>query len=182
MENARTGTLWRLGRYIVAILIAVIVGQIVQIAAALIIDAIVGHEVTGGRWPPNVENVIVACIQGAAVGIIAGAIARKRGILISAIAIFLPLEIFALLELIKNRDMSDYIASVYDTKPALWIWIALVPAMICGHSSARLTQNKQLLSASACRFMAGFRIFVFWVFISTRPMSHIKFPVWSPRS
>jgi hypothetical protein len=136
-------------RYLVAIIVAIVVGQITQILAAIFIDIIVGHEVTGVRWSLNIENVILVCIQGAAVGIIAGAVAGRRGILISAIAIFLPLQIFILLEVIKNRDMSDYIASVYDTKPALWMWIALIPAMICGHFAVKLVQNKQLLSMSA---------------------------------
>jgi hypothetical protein len=139
----------QLARYVVAIIVAIVIGQIVTILAATFIDLIMGHEVTGGRWPLNIENVIVACIQGAAVGVIAGAIARKRGKLISAIAIFLPLQIFILLEIIKNQDMSDYIASMYDTELSLWVWIALLPAMICGHFSVKLVQNKQLLSTAA---------------------------------
>jgi hypothetical protein len=102
--------------------------------------------------PLNVENVIVVCTQGAGVGIIAGAIGRRRGALVSAIAIFLPLQIFIALEIIRNRDMSDYIASIYDTKPALWMWIALLPAMICGHFSVKMAQSKTLLSTLASTY------------------------------
>jgi hypothetical protein len=139
----------QLVRYLVAIIVAMVVGQITQILTAIFIDIIVGHEVTGGRWSLNIANVILVCIQGCAVGLIAGAIARKRGPLISAISIFLPLLIFLLIAGIKNQDMSDYSASTYDTKPALWIWIALVPAMICGHLSAKIVRNEKLLINSA---------------------------------
>lgn len=75
-------------RYIVAILIAVLVGQIVQDFVAVFIDIMVGHEATGGRWTLDVADVILIIIQVAAVGCVAGAIAKKRAILISAIAVF----------------------------------------------------------------------------------------------
>lgn len=116
-------------RYVIAVLAAVIIGQVVQVAAAIFTDLMAGAEVTGGRWSLNVANVAVICVQGAAVGGVAGAIARKRAILISAIAIFLPLIAFVLVELIENRDFSNYIATEYDTNPALWTWVALIPAM-----------------------------------------------------
>jgi len=128
-------------RYVIAILAAVIIGQVVQVAAAIFSDLMAGAEVTGGRWSLNVANVAVICVQGAAVGCVAGAIARKRGILISAVAVLLPLIIFVLIELIENRDFSNYIATEYDTNPALWTWIALIPAMICGHFSARFSYS-----------------------------------------
>jgi hypothetical protein len=145
METARPTR--QFVRYIVAILIANLAGLIVQVVAAAFIDIVVGYEVTGDRWSLNVPNVIVMCIVGATVGCFAGAIARKRGMLISAIAVFLPLEDFVLLALIKNRDMSDYIETIFDTKRALWACVALIPAMICGHFSSKVARQQQLLSS-----------------------------------
>jgi hypothetical protein len=137
METARLAR--QFVRYIAAILIAIVAGQIVQVVGAAFIDIVLGYEVTGGGWSVNLANVIVICVEGAAVGCVAGAIAQKRGMLISAIAIFVPLETletFVLVELIKNRDISDQITlpTIYEFEPTLWTWIALIPAMISAHS------------------------------------------------
>jgi uncharacterized membrane protein (GlpM family) len=144
METARPTR--QFVRYIVAILIANLAGLLVQVAAAAFVDLVLGYEFTGG-WSLNAPNVIVMCIVGATVGCIAGAIARKRGMLISAIAVFFPLEDLVLLALIKNRDMSDYIETIFDTKRALWACVALIPAMICGHFSSKVARQRQLLSS-----------------------------------
>jgi hypothetical protein len=69
------------------------VGEVVQVAAAGFIDLLVGHEVTGGQWSLNIPNVIVKIIVGAAIGSAAGAIAKKRGMLLAAIAALLPLKL-----------------------------------------------------------------------------------------
>jgi hypothetical protein len=122
------------------------------------IDIIVGREVTGGRWSLNVANIILSIIQGAAVGSVAGAIAKKRGVLISAIAVFLPNFAFSLLEVIKNRDMSDYVAITYDTKPALWAWIALIPAMVCGHVFSKAARQHELLSSATIVYVLFFNV------------------------
>jgi hypothetical protein len=143
MNINAAGIVRKFVRYIVAIGIAIIVGQIAQVSAAVFIDVIRGHEVTPGRWTFYAANAIVILIQGAAVGSAAGAIAKKHGMLISGIAILLPLVIFGLLELIGNQTFYDYIATIYDTNPALWGWIALIPAMGCGHLFSKLAQQRQ---------------------------------------
>jgi len=136
-------------RYIVAILVAFLVGQIVQAVVAIFIDIMVGSEVTAGRWPLNAANIILICIQGATVGFVAGAIAKKRGMLISAIAVFFPILALSLLEVIENRDMSEYIATIYDTKPALWAWVALIPATISGHFFSKAARQHEILPAAS---------------------------------
>jgi hypothetical protein len=73
------------------------------------------------------------------------------------VAVFVPLELFTAMEIIKNRDMSEYIAAIYDTKLALWVWIALIPAMIAGHFAARVAEG----SRSRVIQVVG-AIFLFW--------------------
>jgi hypothetical protein len=132
-------------RYVTAVLAASIIGEAIAIPAAVAIDIIAGSEVTGGRWPLNLANVVLVCFKGAIIGCVAGTIAKKRGALVSAIAVFIPLEIFIAFEIIRNRDMSEYLATIYDTKPALWVWIALIPAMISGHYAAKAAQQSRWL-------------------------------------
>jgi hypothetical protein len=63
---------WAIGRFIVAIIVAPIAGEIAGFPAALFIDIVVGADVTGGRWPLNVGNIVVACVKGLVVGCVAG--------------------------------------------------------------------------------------------------------------
>jgi hypothetical protein len=66
-------------------------------------------------------------------GYAAGWIATKRGKLIGALAAFFFLLFYIVLSIVVNRDYTAYMEANYDTKPALWIWIALVPAIIGEH-------------------------------------------------
>jgi len=118
METARPTR--QFVRYIVAILIAILAGLMVQVLAAAFIDGVLGYEV-GGRWSLNVQNAIVIFLHGAAVGCVAGAIAKKRGVLISAIA--------------------AVIWDIFDPPPELWAWIEVIPAMICGHFSTKIARQ-----------------------------------------
>jgi len=132
MEEKSRGRVVRQAiRYLIAIAAAILVGEVAQVAAAGFIDLLVGNEVTGGQWSLNIPNAIVMIIVGAAIGSVAGAIAKKRGMLIAAIAALLPFE--TLIALILDRDLS----ALYASKAALWAWIALVPAMICGRLFAK---------------------------------------------
>jgi hypothetical protein len=147
MSNNSASVLRQFVRYTAAIVTAIIVGQIAQVSAAVLIDVIRGHEITAGRWTFYAANAIVIFIQGATVGCVAGGIAKEHGMLISGIAVFLPLMIFVLMELMGNHAMFDYIATIYDTNPALWGWIGLIPAMICGHIVSKLVP----LAKASCR-------------------------------
>jgi hypothetical protein len=133
--------------YVAAVLIAPIVGELVAVPVAVFMDFIAGAEVTGGRWSLNIANVLLACIRGSIIGCVAGTIAKKRPKLISALATFALLELFIAMEIITNRDMSEYLATRYDTKPALWAWIALFPAMISGHFAAKVAQQSRWVLA-----------------------------------
>jgi hypothetical protein len=124
-------------RFMTALVVASIAGEIVAVPAAFFVDIVVGGNVTGGRWPLNVENVVVVCFKGLAIGCIAGSIVKKRGMLVGALAAFVPLWFFITVSLIMNRDPTAMIAAQYDTKPAVWSWIALAPAMISGHFAAK---------------------------------------------
>jgi hypothetical protein len=53
------GSVSRFSRFIVAITVAPIVGEIAAIPAAFFIDIVAGDDVTGGRWPLNIANVLL---------------------------------------------------------------------------------------------------------------------------
>ena len=132
---------WAIFRFVAAIIVAPIVGELAAIPAAFFIDMVVGAEVTGGRWPLNVPNVVLVCFKGLVVGCVAGLIAKKRGMLVAALANFLPLQVFIVGTLIINRDPTEYLKTIYDTHPSLWTWIGLVPAMVSGHFAAKTAQQ-----------------------------------------
>jgi hypothetical protein len=112
-------------------------------SAALFIDIVAGAEVTGGRWPLNLANIVLVCFKGSVIGCVAGTIAKRRGMLVAGVATFLPLEVFVAMEIIRNRDMSEYIAITYETEPALWVWVALPPAMIGGYLAAKGAKDRR---------------------------------------
>jgi len=132
---------WAIFRFVAAIIVAAIVGELGAIPAALFIDIVAGADVTGGRWPLNIPNVVLVCFKGLVVGCVAGLIAKKRGMLVAALANFLPLQVFIVGTLIINRDPTEYLKTIYDTHPSLWTWIGLVPAMVSGHFAAKTAQQ-----------------------------------------
>ena len=119
-----------------AVVVGFVVGQIVQSPLAILLDLIWQNEVTGGRWPLNLPNVVLICWVGLIGGFSTGWIAGQRGKLLGAFTIFLPLCVLITVMLIKNVDPTEYVERIYDTKPALWIWIALVPGVVGGHFGA----------------------------------------------
>lgn len=120
-------------RYPLAVVGGSILGEIFSIPVAVILDAIFGHDATGGRWPFTTPNVILVCVKGLMTGYAAGWISTKRGKLVGALAAFFILFFFVVLSIAVNRDYSAYTDANYDTKPALWNWVALAPAIIGGH-------------------------------------------------
>jgi hypothetical protein len=107
------------------------------------IDASYGAQVTGGRWPFTWPNVLYAIIQGLLIGFIAGFISQKRGKLIGALAQVTLLELFVTVSLILNRDLIGAMQTEYETKPALWVWIGLVPAIIGGAWGERTANDPE---------------------------------------
>jgi len=137
-----------MGRAILAVIAGALVGQLAQVPLALLLDLIYRGDVTAGRWPLNSANVILVSLVGLLTGLSAGWIAGKRGKLVAAVAQFLPLFAFVTFEMVRNVDLTTYVAQQYETKPALWTWIGLIPAIIGGHYGA--SKGRQMLS-----FLAG---------------------------
>ena len=120
-----------------AAIAGLLVGEVTQIVLALVVDLIWQHDVTGGRWPLTFPNVLLTCLTGLITGFTAGWVAGKHGKLLAAVATFLPLVLFTIFILIKNEDPTAYFQRAYDTRPALWVWIALIPSIIGGHFGSR---------------------------------------------
>lgn len=132
MESTRVS----IGRAAASIFVGLIAGQAIQILLAFGLDAAYGNSVTAGRWTFNSANVILTCVVALVTGFTIGRMAKARGKLLAAIANFLPLFFFLTLSVVINRDSSEHIAKNYDTQPALWVWIGLLPAIIGGHFGA----------------------------------------------
>jgi hypothetical protein len=118
-------------RYALAVILGWIVSDVVGILLALVIDILLG-DVTGGRWALNAPNVFLVLCEGLVMGYTAGAIAGRRGKLVGAITAFFPLILLTAISIAMNRDILGHIAEDVDTEPALWVWIALLPAIIGG--------------------------------------------------
>ena len=113
-----------------------IIGQIAQVPLALLLDLIWQNDVTGGRWPFTIPNVLLTCMVGLLAGFSTGWIAGRNGKLLGVIVIFLPLWVFLTVTIMKNLDPTEHFERIYDTKPALWVWIALLPGCVGGHFGA----------------------------------------------
>ncbi len=113
-----------------------VIGQIAQVPLAFLLDVVWQNDVTGGRWPFSLPNVLLACVVGLLAGFSTGWIAGRRGKLLSAIGIFLPFWLLLTVTVMKNVDPTEYFEQMYDTRPALWVWIALVPGIVGGHFGA----------------------------------------------
>ena len=137
-----------------AVLGGVVVGQIAQVPLALLLDVVWQRDVTGGRWPFNLPNILLACIVGILAGFVTGWIAGRRGKLLGAIAIFLPLWLLLTVTVIRNVDLTEYFEKMYDTRPALWAWIALAPGVVGGHFGA--LDGKGYFNKTALYGSAGF--------------------------
>src|SRR5437899_1665063 len=65
------------------------------------------------------------------VGFFAGFFAKRRGKLVGALAQFVPVIFILAASLMLNRDILGA-QDNYQTRPALWTWIGLIPAIIGG--------------------------------------------------
>jgi hypothetical protein len=95
------------------------------------------------------------------VGCTAGWIAKTKGMLVAALANYLPLFLIVAVSIAVNRGLFAYSDTHFDTKPASWFWISLVPAMIAGHFAVRIV-NKEgsaaVVQVPAVIFLFGFGI------------------------
>lgn len=136
--------LLRILRFVLAVVGGCLLGNAIAIVAGMGIDASYGAQVTGGRWPFTWPNVLYAIIQGLFIGFFAGFIARKRGKLVAALAQVLLLAFFVALSLVLNRDLIRGIGAEYETAPALWMWIGLIPAIGGGAFGERVANNPEI--------------------------------------
>ena len=132
----------------------VVIGYIGPVPFAFLLDLIWQHDVTGGRWPFTLPNVLLACIGGLLAGFTTGWIAGRLGKLLGAIAVFFPLLLFLTVIVIKNIDSTEYFEQMYDTRPALWVWIAIVPGIVGGHFGA--LDGKRYFNQAALFCCIGF--------------------------
>ena len=137
-----------------AVVGGVVVGQIAQVPLAFLLDLIWQNDVTGGRWPFTFPNVLLACLVGLLAGFSTGWIAGRRGKLLGVIAIFLPLWLLLTVTVMKNVDPTGYFEQIYDTRPALWVWVALAPGVVGGHFGA--LDGKRYFNRTALFCGAGF--------------------------
>ena len=152
-RSAMPFSFWLL-RAPLAVVGGVAIGQVAQVPLALLLDLIWQNDVTGGRWPFTLPNVLLACLVGLVAGFSTGWIAGRRGKLLGAIAIFLPLWLMLTMAIVRNVDPTKYFEQIYDTKPALWVWLALIPGVIGGHFGA--LDGKRYFNRAALFCGAGF--------------------------
>ncbi len=147
-------------RFLLAVVGGCLLGNVVGIVAGMGIDASYGAQVTGGRWPLTWPNVLYAIMQGVFVGFVAGFIAQKRGKLVGALAQVFLLVFFVGLSLALNRDLFGAMQAKTDTKPALWVWIGLIPAIFGGAWGERTAND-----AESMELIKGVRWHWLWVWM-----------------
>jgi hypothetical protein len=127
----RTGVV----RDVVAVIAGVIISQILTIIVAIAVDMAAGGEVSGGRWPLNLPNFIILASSGGVSGYFVGLFAQRREKILAGISCFFPLVLILAIAIYLNRDVFANMDSL-DTKPSLWVWLAL-PFWIVGGEIAR---------------------------------------------
>lgn len=115
-----------------------ILGQIFSFPLAFVIDLIAREEVTGGRWPVTFPNIVWVCLTAVIAGFFAGWITGKRGKFVGALTQFAPLFVLTAFFILANIDPNEYFAKEYDSNPATWAWIGLLPAILGGHFGAKM--------------------------------------------
>lgn len=156
-------------RYTIAVLCSYLLGNVLAIPFALIIDLVEGKEVTGMQWELSFPNLLYNAIIGFFCGFCASKIAGRRGVVIAIIAQLFPLFAFIAFEIAINRDIS----STMQVKPSAWTYAGLLPAMLGGYVGSRF--SKQIFTsigvmlASAVMFATigcGIALHIYTVYIA----------------
>ena len=134
--RAPTTVFWWVARAPLAIVGGFVLGQIAQIILALLIDFVWQANVTAGRWPFTLPNILLACLAGYSTGFGAGWFAGRHGKVIGAAVITLPLLLTIVFFVVVNVDPTAYFESKFESAPAVWTWVGLVPGVIGGHFGA----------------------------------------------
>jgi len=130
--------------FLLAFVAGSIVGNATAVFAALGIDLSYGESVTGGQWKVSLANVLYAIVMGLLVGLFAGLVARRKGWLAGVLAQFLPLTFVIGLSLAWNRVPAAF--DRYESHPALWTWIGLIPAAIGGYAGQALRDDEEAMA------------------------------------
>ncbi len=144
-------------RYILAIVVGPILGNIAAAIPAIIVDMLAGKELTN-LYSGNLTlpNVLYASLMGGATGFFAGAIAARRGKLVAILAQFFPLLSFTVLEIVLNRDLAASYNAAHPVPIAFWTWGGLLPAMIGGYYGERFTRQVAASARGIGRVLGGF--------------------------
>jgi hypothetical protein len=127
-------------RLILGVVGGALLGNALGVVLSLGIDSSYGYKATGGDWPLSWPNILYIITMSLLVGFFAGFITKRRGKLAGALAQFVPLMFVITLSLILNRDLLGA-QDNYQTKPALWTWIGLIPAIIGGALGEHLAND-----------------------------------------
>jgi len=130
--------------FVLAIIAGCILGNTTAVFVGMGIDLSYGEPVTGGEWKVSLANVLYAVLMGVLVGFFAGLIARHKGWLAGVLAQFLPLTFVIGLGLVWNRV--PVVFDQYESHPALWTWIGLIPAAIGGYGGQALRDNEEAMA------------------------------------
>lgn len=120
----------------VAVLGGFLIGHAAQVPLALLLDFCWSSDVTVGRWPLTIPNIIpavmVALIAGFSSGWIGGRFGKILGLATSA----LPFVSLSLFSLIGNIPLYKVFETIWDTNPVYWLSISILPSIVGGHFGA----------------------------------------------
>lgn len=123
-----------------ALILAPLLGTAFTTIAAVAVDAVIGKAVTGGVWSLSIPNIIVIILTGFYAGFLAALFAGRRGLLVAALANWLPLALLVAISLTVNRDLASTRAGA---SLADWAWIGFLPALAGGYLGAPRTRRKK---------------------------------------
>ena len=122
-------------RYIIAIIVGVLAGNLLALPIINALGSISGQEIISSTTSLSFVNLSYMVLIGFITGLFAGLISGKRGLLIAGIAQLLPLVLLVTLALIVNRDV---FASLGQYGPSFWAWVGLLPALVGGYYGVKI--------------------------------------------
>lgn len=153
-------------RYILAIVVSPFVAEIIGFPFAIALDVAWGQDITAGVWAFTIPNIILVIIKASLLGLVAGWISGAHGKLVAAIANFFPLIAVLIISIALNRDFLGSVPTA--TKPALWTWLGVIPALIAGGYAVKHARNSVgpifVLIGSSMGFVVPFGAVAFHVY------------------
>ena len=122
-------------RYIIAVLVGILAGNILSMPIANILGNVTGREVINSTTSLSFLNVSYMIIIGFITGLFTGLIAGKRGKILAVVAQFSFLTLMIVFSLIINRDI---LSRYGEYGLSFWTWVGLLPAILGGHYGVRI--------------------------------------------